>query len=485
MNTHRSLEFITLRFAGWFALLGIVAVAACNRAPTAPEKMTIAPAQPGTASGFAVLRQDADPDRNQEASDNRFDVATAYAFIDRDSPEYYVIALLEKPVDDQKLAEASDPSDVIDAAFRAGANGVVIMSDGDGDLSGSFEMHANGKSTQFGGSGTGDVRGLKREGNRVSGHVHYFGSTFGSHMAIDSSFDAQLIAEPQGKPLPPDGGEPAEAYLATLAAMRAGDVDALVELMAPERAKMIEAERSKPDFAQNIAMLKMMAPEEVQVTGGTSFGERVVLNTRGTDSKQPFTGTVEMNWEEGGWRMGGQSSRMGGSGDEAAKADAPKEPKADEPPKADPVPLHTADGIVGKGFRHGDAEFSPTEGFAVALPAEEFGEGRMLVLLAADKVEPKNAKAMWSDDTPLEALFADGKLHPTIWLNLQRDESGEIEVSKAMFVDADGNFEDGYVSLNAIETGGKLVGVLTQSGSINDEQYEGVARFNLPVNPAP
>jgi hypothetical protein len=484
MTTHRSLGFITLRFAGWFALLGMVAVAACNRAPTAPEKMTIAPAQPGTANGFAVLRQDADADRNQEASDNRFEVATAYVFIDRDSPEYFDVVLLEKPLDNQKLAEASDPGDVVEDALRAGANGLVVMTDGDGDISGSFMLHAGGKSTQFGGSGMGGVRGLARNGDRVSGHLHYFDSTFSNHIAIDATFDAELIKAPQGKPMPADGGEPAEAYLATLAAMRAGDVDALLKLMAPERAKMIEAERGKPDFAENIEMLKMMAPEEVQVTGGTSYGERVVLTTKGTDSKQPFTGTVEMNWEAGGWRMGNQSSRMGGS-DDAAKADAPKEPKADEPVPADLVPVLAGDGIVGKGFRHGDAEFAPTEGFAVALPADEFGEGRMLVLLAADKVEPKNAKAMWTDDTPLGTLFTDGKVHRSIWLNLQRDERGEIAVGKAMFVDEEGNFEDGYVSVDAIETGGKLVGVLTQSGQVNDERYEGVARFNLPVNPAP
>ena len=40
--------------------------------------------------------QIADADRNQEASDNRFTPAASYVFIDRDSPEYYVIALLEK-----------------------------------------------------------------------------------------------------------------------------------------------------------------------------------------------------------------------------------------------------------------------------------------------------------------------------------------------------------------------------------------------------
>jgi len=481
MATNRSLTRIALRFAAWFALLGMLAVAACNRAPSAPDKMVIAPAQPGTATGFAILRQAADENRQQEASDNRFAVSTAYVFVDRDSPEYYVIALLEKPLDNQKLAEATDPSDVIEEALRKGANGAVVMSDGDGDMSGSFRVHANGKSTQFGGSGTGDIRGLKREGDRVSGHVHYFSSMFSDHLAIDASFDAQLIAAPQGKPLPPDGGEAAEAYLATLAAMRAGDVDALVKLMAPERAKMIEAERSKPDFAENIAMIKMMAPESVEVTGGTSYGERVVLNTKGTDSKQPFTGTVEMNWEAGGWRMGNQSSRMGGS--ETPAADAPKEPKAEEPPEADLVPVMVDDGAACKGFRMSEPEFVCSDGFAVTSP--DIGDNAIIVLLAPAKVDTKGAKAMWNDDMPLGNLFADGKPQPSMWLKLVRDERGELETEKVWLVDAEGNLDDTFLTFNAIESGGKLIGTIEQSGSKNGEDWKGLGRFNLPIVPAP
>ncbi|HET7845665.1 MAG TPA: hypothetical protein VFL14_16030, partial [Xanthomonadales bacterium] len=190
MASNRSLASVTFRFAGWTALLGIAAIAACNRAPTPPEKMTIAPATPGAAAGFAVLRQEKDADRNQEASDNRFDITTAYIFIDPDMPQYYDLVLLEKPLDNQKLGEATEPDDVVDEALRAGANGVMFSVDGDGDIGGSFRLVANGKTVQFGGSGTGKVRGLVREGDNVKGHVHYFGTVFVDHIAIDATFDS-------------------------------------------------------------------------------------------------------------------------------------------------------------------------------------------------------------------------------------------------------------------------------------------------------
>ena len=481
MTTNRSFPLAVLRSAQCAAVLGVLMLGACNRAPTPPEKMTIAPVTPGTAAGFAVLRKTANPERDQPASDHRFTPAVSYVFIDQDSPEYYVIALLEKPVDNQKLAEANDPSDVIEEALRDGANGVVLMSDGDGDISGSFELHANGTEVQYGGSGTGGIRALVRTGDRVAGHVHYFNSFFDDHIAIDASFDAQLVQAPKGTPLPPDGGEPAQAYMATIEAMRAGDVDKLITLMAPERAKMMEAERGKPDFAENVAMLKALAPTDVQVTGGTSYGERVVLDTKGKEGDQAFTGTVEMNWEAGGWRMGKQSTRVGGS-DESANADAPKEPKAEEPPSADLVPVLVDDGAICKGFRMTESEFACSDGFAVTSP--EIGDNSILVMLAPAKLEPKGAKAMWTEDLPIDGLFADGKPQPSLWIKLQREDDGELKTENVYLVDAEGKFEDTYINFSGIESGGKLLGWVQQSGTRNDEAWEGVARFNLPIVPA-
>jgi peroxiredoxin len=483
MTMNRSRPYVLFHRTRWTLLLVAIALAACNRAPTPPEKLAIAPASPGTATGFAILRQSANADRNQEASDNRFTPAVSYIFVDADMPSYYVIALLEKPVDNQKLAEAIDPSDVIEDAMRDGANGVVLMADGDGGVSGSFEMRVNGKDVQFGGSGSGGVRALVRNGNRVTGHIHYFNSFFSNHMAIDASFDAELLQPPKGTPLPPDGGEAAEAYRATIEAMRAGDVDALVAGMAPERAEMIEAERNKPDFAEKIGMLKAMAPDEVEVTGGTSYGERVVLTTKGKDGEHAFTGTVEMNWEEGGWRMGKQSQRMGGSSDGSANADAPTEPKAEKPPTADLVPVLADDGAACKGFKHNDTDFNCSDGFAVSHP--DLGEDRILVFLSPTKTEMKGAKALWTNDLPLEGLFADGMPQPTIWIKLARDEDGELATEKVWFVDAEGNMDDTYLSFSGIESQGKVIGWFHQSGMINDVDWEGLGRFNLPVVAVP
>ena len=483
MSTQRRFALDGHHLSQWIVVLGMTALVACSKAPTAPEKMIIQPAKPGAAEGFAVLRQIEKPDQGQAASDNRFATSTSYVFIDKDSPEYYTIALLEKPLDNQKLADALDPADVVEAALREGANGVVLMSDGDGSISGSFEMRVNGAEIQFGGSGSGGVRGLTRAGDRVSGHIYYFNSFFGSHMAIDASFDAELLQPPKGTPLPAGGGEPGEAFLATIEAMRAGDVDKLLTLMAPDRAKEMEAERGQPDFAENLAFLKAMTPSEVRITGGMAYGERVELTTAGKEDDTPFTGTVEMNWEAGAWRMGKQSQRMGSSSDDSAPSDTPKAPTASEPPKADMVPVLADDGAVCTGFKMSEPEFTCNDGFAVTDP--DPSDNAIFVLLAPAKVDVGGAAAMWSNDAPIAGLFADGTPQPSMWLKLTRDDDGELRSEAVYLVDADGNLDDTYVNFSGIESDGKLIGQISQSGSRNDEQWEGIARFNLPVLAVP
>jgi hypothetical protein len=313
--------------------------------------------------------------------------------------------------------------------------------------------------------------------------VHYFNSFFGSHMAIDASFDAELLQPRKGTPLPAGGGEPGEAYLATIEAMRAGDVDKMLALMAPERAKEMESERGQPDFAENLAFLQAMTPSEVRVTGGISYGELVELTTEGKEDGTPFTGTVEMNWEAGGWRMGKQSSHMGGSNDDTAQTDAPKEPTADEPPSADLVPVLEGDGAVCKGFRMNEPEFTCSAGFAVTNA--ELGDNGILVLLAPANVDVNGARAMWTNDLPIDSLFADGTPQPSMWIKLLRDEDGELRTANVYLVDAEGNLDDAYVNFSGIESDGRLLGSIQQSGSRNDEQWEGIARFNLPIVAVP
>jgi hypothetical protein len=181
--------------------------------------------------------------------------------------------------------------------------------------------------------------------------------------------------------------------------------------------------------------------------------------------------------------MGKQSQRMGGGSEESANADAPKEPKADEPPTVDLVPVLVDDGAVCKGFRMGEPEFSCSDGFAVTHP--ELGENKILVMLAAVKLEPKGAKALWTSELPLDGLFADGKPQPSLWIKLARDEDGDLSTEKVWLADAEGNLEDTYLSFSGIESNGKLIGWIQQSGSRNDEEWEGVGRFNLPVIAVP
>ena len=166
----------------------------------------------------------------------------------------------------------------------------------------------------------------------------------------------------------------------------------------------------------------------------------------------------------------------------AAKADAPKEPKADEPPSADLVPVLVDDGAVCKGFKITEAEFTCSDGFAVTHP--DIGDNVILVMLAPTRLDVKGAKAMWTDELPIDGLFADAKPQPSMWVRLARDDDGELSAEKVWMVDAEGNLEDTYVSFSGIESGGKVIGWVQAAGSRNDEDWEGIGRFNLPVVPA-
>jgi hypothetical protein len=190
-----------------------------------------------------------------------------------------------------------------------------------------------------------------------------------------------------------------------------------------------------------------------------------------------------MTWEEGGWRMGKQSQRMGGSGEETANVDAPTQPTADEPPSPDLVPVLVDDGAVCKGFKMNETEFTCSDGFAVTSP--DIGDNSILVFLSPTKADVKGAKSMWTNDLPLDGLFADAKPQPTLWIKLTRDDDGDLSTEKVWLVDAEGNMDDTYLSFSGIESGGKVIGWIQQSGSRNDEAWEGIGRFNLPIVAAP
>ncbi len=115
----------------------------------------------------------------------------------------------------------------------------------------------------------------------------------------DFTFTATLSDPnaPIGEVLPADGGEPGRAYVAWIEAVRALDVEALKTMVPAELAEMLEAEGA----AENLEMMREMAPESVRVLGGSSDGSTAILEVIGVVEGEEFPGEIELSKEGDFW----------------------------------------------------------------------------------------------------------------------------------------------------------------------------------------
>lgn len=137
-------------------------------------------------------------------------------------------------------------------------------------------------------------------------------------LACDLRFDVPHLGDPADAPPPPpppgvalpaDGGEPGRAYLALNRAMNAGDVDAMARLMAPENAAQMLAARGEPGFAQQLALVQALSPDDVRVVGGRQDGDRAWVEFTATEGGQPRAGTAEMKRVDGRWTLVEEATR--------------------------------------------------------------------------------------------------------------------------------------------------------------------------------
>ena len=111
-----------------------------------------------------------------------------------------------------------------------------------------------------------------------------------------------------GAALPPGGGEPAKAYMAYLAALKKGDLDALSKTMTKERSAEILAHRSDPDFKMMFAFIQQSAMRDPKVTKGFSKGDSATLELAGKDGDgNAATSTATLMKEGGSWRLAKES----------------------------------------------------------------------------------------------------------------------------------------------------------------------------------
>ena len=114
---------------------------------------------------------------------------------------------------------------------------------------------------------------------------------------------------PAGQPLPAGGGEPGKAYLALHRAALAGNADAIIPLLDHDRAAEMRASRSKPEFPQMLAMIRMLEPAEVRIVSGRVNGDQASLQLDGKDSDgSPMTGEAKLVREGGQWKVASVST---------------------------------------------------------------------------------------------------------------------------------------------------------------------------------
>jgi hypothetical protein len=147
----------------------------------------------------------------------------------------------------------------------------------------------------------------------VAGRYRYVDEDDG--FTCDVTFSVARLGDPKdappppGKPLPADGGEPGQAYLALNQALRAGDVDALADLLPPDRAAEMAAARESPEFAAQLAMMKTMAPTDIRIRGGRIHGDQAWVEFTAIEFGEPRAGTAMLRRRDGMWVLEEESTR--------------------------------------------------------------------------------------------------------------------------------------------------------------------------------
>lgn len=91
----------------------------------------------------------------------------------------------------------------------------------------------------------------------------------------------------------------AQAYLAFVAAVRAGNKARLLELSSPRVRKMID----QPDFAEKLGFIQAMLPADIQVLKAEESGDSSTLTVTGTEEGKRKEGTVKLTRQAGKWSI--------------------------------------------------------------------------------------------------------------------------------------------------------------------------------------
>jgi hypothetical protein len=237
-------------------------------------------------------------------------LTSAYAFRAADpfddKARITTVVFSDKPIDAAALTEEADRGEALADQLRASqATRVELNLQDDGSVQ-DVNIAAPGSSASQSGSGWYTLELAHHDARRVEGSFrskdeadkkngHYF----------DLAFALDLAPPPSpGAPLPADGGEPAKAYRAYLAAMDKGDIDALLKTMSRERAAQIAAHRDEPEFKTMFAFIQTQRLRNPKLGKGSVKGDRATLEVSGKDGDgNASTGSVTLLRQDGAWRL--------------------------------------------------------------------------------------------------------------------------------------------------------------------------------------
>ena len=172
-----------------------------------------------------------------------------------------------------------------------------------------------GISTQSGG-GSSYMTGVGEKLTLASHDADAIAGTFAIGDQPGITFDLPIASgkiERPGETLPPDGGEPGKVLLARMAAIHAGDMDALMANTPPDQAAEMKAAVDSGEAEQLLAMAKMFTPTDINVTGGSQDGDVAWVDFTGKDSGSKVTGTGKLLRRDGKWQV--ESVNTSQSGD--------------------------------------------------------------------------------------------------------------------------------------------------------------------------
>ena len=220
------------------------------------------------------------------------------------------IVFADKPIDSASLADASDRDSAVDDQLRE-ATRVDLNLEADGSVQ-NVNTHIGYSSGSQSGSGWYTVSLKRNDDKRVEGSFRSNDEEDKkSGRYYDLAFALDLPGAPDlGTALPANGGEQGKAYLAHLASLRKGDVDALAKSMTKVRADELLAHRDDADFKVMFGFIQGQALREPKYVKGNTRGDRATLEYTGKDGDgNAVTSTVSMVREGDAWKVEKESSK--------------------------------------------------------------------------------------------------------------------------------------------------------------------------------